>query len=310
MELALRGVQVGPGHEVILAAYDFPGNFRSIESVGAKPVLVDVARDSWCIDPDALDEAYSDQTRAVIVSHLHGSVADMPRICSWAKDRGIAVIEDACQSHGATVYGRPAGGWGDVATLSFGGSKLLSAGRGGAVLAQDVRVAQRITVFCERGNDAFPLSALQACVLLPQWRHLERLHEQRALAVEAVHAHASRLQGLGFPASKNQDSDPAYYKLGCRIGDRVLKGGLEEIEGARHRLLAFLGSKVVECGVGFHGFLRRSGQRCRVVGSLDRAHQAACGTVVIHHEELLGGTESGARLVELLGSWLEEEQNG
>src|SRR5688572_26481449 len=80
VELALRGLKVGPGDEVILAGYDFSGNFRAIEAVGARPVLVDLAAGTWTIDPEQVALAAAKESKAVIISHLHGSLADMPRL--------------------------------------------------------------------------------------------------------------------------------------------------------------------------------------------------------------------------------------
>src|SRR5439155_13826144 len=74
VELALRGLKIGPGDEVILAAYDFPGNFRAIEAIGARPVLLDLAANSWTLDIEQVAAAISPQTKAVIASHLHGSL--------------------------------------------------------------------------------------------------------------------------------------------------------------------------------------------------------------------------------------------
>jgi len=165
VEIALRGLAVGQSDEVVLAAYDFPGNFRAIEATGATPVLVDIDPRTWSLDASQLAQALSASTRAVIVSHLHGGLADMPAITKLAKQHSFSVIEDACQSPGARVHGRIAGTWGNVGVLSFGGSKLLTAGRGGAVLTADESIHQRMTVFANRGNDAFALSELQAAVL-------------------------------------------------------------------------------------------------------------------------------------------------
>ncbi|HEX4149179.1 MAG TPA: DegT/DnrJ/EryC1/StrS aminotransferase family protein, partial [Pirellulales bacterium] len=162
VQLALRALGVGAGDEVILAGYDFPGNFRAIEAVGATPALVDVAPDSWNLDLEKLKNVAGGNIRAVIASHLHGGLVNMPALMTLAGERGWLVVEDACQVPGAVVCGRPAGSWGDVAALSFGGSKLLSAGRGGALLTQRADAAQRAKIFCEQGNHAFPLSELQA----------------------------------------------------------------------------------------------------------------------------------------------------
>ena len=77
VELALRGLKIGDGDEVILAGYDFSGNFRCIEAIGARPVLIDITPDNWCLDPGQLEAAVQTPTRAIIVSHLHNSMAPM-----------------------------------------------------------------------------------------------------------------------------------------------------------------------------------------------------------------------------------------
>src|SRR5947209_13545643 len=126
--LALRALKVGPDDEVVLAAYDYGGNFLSVHAVGAVPVLVDVDPSNWNLAPERLTEAFSPSTRAVIVSHLHGGLVPMREVMMLAAAHGVAVVEDAAQAAAASVQGRPAASWGDVGVLSFGGSKLLSAG--------------------------------------------------------------------------------------------------------------------------------------------------------------------------------------
>ncbi|MDP7204343.1 MAG: aminotransferase class V-fold PLP-dependent enzyme, partial [Pirellulaceae bacterium] len=184
VELALRGLQVGPGDEVILAGYDFPGNFRSIEAVGALPVVVDIEPGRWTIDPAGIQQAITPRTRALVVSHLHGGLAPMAELLSVVQPRGIPLVEDACQCPGAMIDGKPAGQHGDVGIMSFGGSKLLSAGRGGALLTPHEDVYQRVKIFAERGNDAFALSELQACVLGPQLEKLEQRNQHRQESVD------------------------------------------------------------------------------------------------------------------------------
>ena len=119
------------------------------------------------------------QTRAILVAHLHGGIVDLPRVRRIADPLGIPVIEDACQNPGATVYGRRAGTWGDVGVLSFGGSKLLTAGRGGVLLTQRQEIAERIKRYVLRGNDAYPLSEMQAAILIPQLDQLDALNDRR-----------------------------------------------------------------------------------------------------------------------------------
>ena len=149
VELALRGAGVQADSEVVLAGYDFPGNFRAIEAIGARPVLVDVVPNGWVLNAEQLADALTPQTSAVIVSHLHGQVADLEQIQAVIHDhnlsgeRQVILVEDACQVPGGSLHGKPLGSWGDVSALSFGGSKLLSAGRGGAILTDHSDILQR-----------------------------------------------------------------------------------------------------------------------------------------------------------------------
>jgi perosamine synthetase len=208
VELALRGLRVEAGDEVILTGYDFPGNFRAITAIGALPVLVDVIAGGVTIDCEQLDAARSDKTRAIVVSHLHGNLAPIERIVAWAQQYQIAVVEDACQVPGASLGGKPIGTWGDAATFSFGGSKLLTAGRGGAVVTRLPEVQQRIKIHCEQGNHAFPLSELQAAVLLPQWLKLPQRHEQRRLGANRL---IQQLKALGVVSCH----EPSVPLLAC-----------------------------------------------------------------------------------------------
>src|SRR5262245_25799293 len=97
VELALRALKVGPGDEVILSAYDYPGNFLDVHAVGATPVLVDLDPASWQMSLDRLPRAVGPATRAIIASHLHGGQVPMARLMAFAAERGLRVIEDAAQ---------------------------------------------------------------------------------------------------------------------------------------------------------------------------------------------------------------------
>src|SRR5262249_54405588 len=97
VEVALRALQVGPGDEVVLAAYDYEANFLGVHAVGATPVLVDVAAGNWNLDPARLEAALTARTRAVIVSHLHGGMVPMRDVRAIADRAGVPVVEDAAQ---------------------------------------------------------------------------------------------------------------------------------------------------------------------------------------------------------------------
>lgn len=292
VELALRGLKIEPGDEVILAAYDFPGNFRAIEAVGARPVLADLAMGTWTLDVEQVRTALSDQTKAVLVSHLHGSLAAMPRLRQIADERGIVIVEDACQVPGAVVAGRPVGTWGDCGVLSFGGSKLLTAGRGGAVVTNREDVLQRIKIHCERGNDAYPLSELQAAVLVPQIPQLAKQNERRFNAVKLLLSECKQAIGMTPIELTANDDRSAFYKLPWLLSGNNDDCSGQNFEQLRGQFIAAIRAEGVALDEGFRGFARRGKERCRIVGELHHARQAAAGTVILHHPVLLESDET------------------
>ncbi len=292
VELALRALKVGPGDEVILSAYDYPGNFLSVHAVGALPVLLDVDPDNWNLALDRLADAFSPKTRALLVSHLHGGLVPMPALVKLASARRVAVIEDAAQAPGAWLTDRPVGNWGDVGILSFGGSKLLSAGRGGALLTRRADVAQRARLLLTRaGNRVCPLSELQAAVLLPQLDQLRTRNEQRA---EAVRRLQTLLQGVpGLKLFRNRTATElsegkhlaGYYKVGFQYEAGAF--GL-----SREQFLAALRAEGIAFDAGFAALhVGRSPSRYRAGGPLSEAERAHSGAVVLHHPVLLGTVE-------------------
>lgn len=297
VELALRGLGVEPGQEVILGGYDFPGNFRAIEAIGAIPVLVDMAAEAFIVDIDQVSGAVSEKTAAVIVSHLHGALAPMRRWAEFCKERGIALLEDACQAPGATFDdGAPAGAMGDAAVLSFGGSKLLSAGRGGAVLTRSSRVHQRMKVFHDRGNLAFPLSELQAAALLPQLELLGAFHQRRLDAAQWLRERLAKMSPsrdlLAFQGAAEQGMEGAsraYYKFPIALPPQARDAVCHAAEVVGIPLFP-----------GFRGFAARSSRRCRIASPLTQAQKMAAETALLHHSALLLDRPAIERVAELL----------
>lgn len=294
VELALRGVGVRAGDEVILGAYDFPGNFRAIEAIGAVPVLIDIEAANSCLDVAQVATAIGPRTKAVVATHLHGGLVDMPRLCETAWQHNVPVVEDACQVPGAIIAGKPAGTWGDVGTFSFGGSKLLTAGRGGAIVTSRADVLQRIKVFAERGNQAFPLSELQATVLLPQLDCLSQLQAQRLRAAAELIARLRDIDGLTPIESRLPQSEPAYYKLGIAY-DATKLGGY-----TREQFCAAARAEGIALDPGFRGFALRSERRCRRIGETSVAKSAAERTMLLHHPVLLEPESTVVRVAEVL----------
>lgn len=281
VELALRGLKIGPGDEVILAAYDYPGNFLSVHAVGAMPVLVDIDPENWNLAPRLLADAFGPKTRAAIVSHLHGGLVSMADVMNLAHARGLPVIEDAAQSPGAVIHGKMAGAWGDVGILSFGGSKLVTAGRGGAMLTARAEVHQRAKTWMQRGNRTCPLSELQAAVLLPQLGKLAERNGKRAANVALLVESLRDVTGLKPFRNGIAESSPAYYKLGFQYDAAVF--GLP-----RERFVAAARAEGIALDEGFAAaHVGRSPRRFRQAGSLEEAERAHNGCVILHHPVLL-----------------------
>ena len=287
VELALRGLGIGSGDEVLLAGYDFPGNFRSIEMTGARPRLVDLAENQWVVDTQKLDACASPEVKAILVSHLHSQMSDMASVTQWARDRNIVVVEDVCQTPGAQVQGKLAGCWGDVSVLSFGGSKLLTAGRGGCVLTNDESVFQRMKVFVDRGNDAFPMSELQAAALDPQFERLAERNQMRTQNLQRFVSGVDWAKSL-LKSPEGLNPEGAYYKIPFWIRDPA--------EVDREWLVSALRAEGVAFDAGFRGFTKRSSRRCSRPIPLPNSERAAEATLLMHHPALL---ESG----ELMDRW-------
>jgi perosamine synthetase len=284
VEAALRTLRVGPGDEVVMAAYDYEPNFLTLHTIGAKPILIDVSPDNWNLDPDHLAAAITPQTKAIICSHLHGGIIPMREVMEIARKRGVGVVEDAAQAPGATVQGKPAGTWGDIGVLSFGGSKLLTAGRGGALLFSDPQLHQRAKVWLHRGLQQWaPLSELQAAALRPQLRKLRQAtltRWQRVRELIGAGSVLTTVPGLVVFSNSAADSIPAFYKVGFQYDPTAF--GLP-----RELFIKALRAEGIAFDVGFKSLhIGRSPSRFRASGTLIHASAAHERCVLLHHPVL------------------------
>jgi dTDP-4-amino-4,6-dideoxygalactose transaminase len=186
----LAALGIGPGDEVVTAANTFVATVEAIAALGATPVLVDVEPRSLTLDPGRLAQALGPRVRAVIPVHLFGQMADLAAIERVVAGRGLPIIEDACQAHGAALEGRLAGTVGRAGCFSFYPAKNLGAlGEGGAVLTRDEELAERVRRFRNHGGIAkyehldFGLNArldsMQAGFLRVKLPHLVGWNERR-----------------------------------------------------------------------------------------------------------------------------------
>jgi perosamine synthetase len=151
LDLALAALGIGPGDEVIVPTFTFAASVNAILHVGAEPVLVDCSPDHWNMDPVAWEGAVTPRTRAVMPVHLYGHPCDMDSIVEIARRRGLAVIEDAAEAHGAEVLGRKVGTIGDIGCFSFYGNKIITTGEGGMCVTGDAEIDQRLRNLRDHG---------------------------------------------------------------------------------------------------------------------------------------------------------------
>jgi perosamine synthetase len=188
------GLGLGPGDEVITVGHTFNATVSAILYTGATPVFIDIERDTYVMDAKRIEAAITPRTRAICPVHLFGLPADMDMIVSIADRHGLAVVEDACQAHGAEFRGRKVGSFGH-GTFSLYGTKNMTTGEGGLITTDDDRLADWIRLYRNQGMREryhheilgynFRLTDLQAAIGLCQLEKLERnTDRRRAIAAE------------------------------------------------------------------------------------------------------------------------------
>jgi perosamine synthetase len=194
-------VGLEPGDEVIVPAFTFIATAMAVAHQGAVPVFCDVDPRTYNLDPRRIEERITDRTRAIMPVHLHGLPADMDEINAVAKRRGLAVIEDAAQSHGALYRGHKTGKLGDCAGFSLNATKNLSGGEGGVFVTDDpdaYRAARRLSVF---GEDVPPLEPDE---LRSYWSHAVGWnYRNQELASAFARSQLRRLDGYNEIAQEN-----------------------------------------------------------------------------------------------------------
>ena len=247
LELILRAAGIGRGDEVVTQANTCVPTVAAIARAGATPVLCDVERAAGTIAPESLDRAVSERTRAVIPVHLYGQIGDIDAVEQVARERGIAVVEDCAQAHGARAGHRAAGTMGMAGAFSFYPTKNLGAfGDGGAVVTDDPALAGRVRTLTNHGRSAGShhrhdivgrnsrLDALQAGVLSVKLQHLERWNERRRVASRR---YRTGLRGTGCtPFQIREPATPVHYLEVLLVPDR-------------DAVLRSLEARGIECGL-------------------------------------------------------------
>jgi dTDP-4-amino-4,6-dideoxygalactose transaminase len=195
LHLALRALGIGQGDEVLVPSNTYIATWLAVSHAGAVPVPVEPDERTYTIDPEKLEAAMTDRTRAIIPVHLYGQAADMDPILKVARKHNLWVLEDAAQAHGARYKGKRVGGLGDIAGWSFYPGKNLGAfGDGGAVTTNDAELADRARVLRNYGSRTkyfnevrgfnSRLDEIQAAVLRVKLKHLDEWNRKRRQIAE------------------------------------------------------------------------------------------------------------------------------
>jgi len=190
LQLALAACGVGPGDEVITSPHTFIATAEAISLLGARPVFVDIDPETYTVDPQCVEDAISQRTRAIVPVHLYGHPADMDPLLEIAERHGLWLVEDAAQAHGAEYRGRRCGAIGHLSAFSFFPGKNLGAyGDAGAVTGRSPELLDRVRRLRDHGRVSKyvhqevgygeRLDSLQAAILSVKLAHLERWTESR-----------------------------------------------------------------------------------------------------------------------------------
>jgi perosamine synthetase len=225
LHLALLGHEIGADDEVITVPFTFIASANSIVYTGARPVFVDIDERDFTMDVDQVEAAITPRTRAIMPVSLYGQPADMPAIAAIAERRGLALIEDAAQAHGAAVDGRKSGTWG-AGAFSFYPTKNMTTGEGGMLTTSDAAYADRVRLLREHGMKVryhhdivgynFRMTDIAAAIGLAQLPKLPGYNERRRAIAARYDA---ELSGVITPFVRPGVSH-VYHQYTIRVSER------------------------------------------------------------------------------------------
>lgn len=234
LHLALAGLGIGEGDEVIMPTLTFVATANAVRYCGARPVFIDSEPETMTLNPQLLESCLTSRTKGIIVVHLYGHPADMRPITDFARANGLFVIEDAAEAHGALYRGRRVGTLGDAAAFSFFGNKIVTTGEGGMVTTSDNDLSDRIRMLRGHGMDPglrywFPvigynyrMTNIAAAIGLAQLEQIEGFLDRRIAIAQAYRAALALLEDFLILPSQQPWARHAFWSYPVVIRDTVL----------------------------------------------------------------------------------------
>lgn len=226
LHLALLALDVGPGDEVIVPDLTFAATINAVLYCGATPVIVDVDRRSWCMNLAAVEAACTARTKVIVPVHLYGRPAEIGPIATFAKGRGIAVVEDCAEAPGARYAGRPVGQFGDISCFSFYANKIVTTGEGGMCLTSSAELAQSIRLLRDHGITPnrsywhervgynYRITNLQAAIGHSQLWRIEETLARNSQITDMYRQALTGIPGVQFPPALDAVYQPVVW-LSC-----------------------------------------------------------------------------------------------
>ena len=244
LHAALLALGVGPGDEVIVPTLTYIASANAVRYCGAEPIFIDVDPGTLTLAPDLLASRVSDRTKGIMPVHLYGHPADMAAVNEFAAERGLWVLEDAAQAHGARVGDRKVGSLGTAATFSFFGNKIVTTGEGGIITLHDDELAESMRLLRGQGMDPkrryrFPIvgynyrmTNIQAAIGLSQ---IERIDEAIAARRQVAAQYLSALSRLGGAVEVRPDA-PWATPVTWMFNIYLSRGGEVERDSVMHEM--------------------------------------------------------------------------
>lgn len=258
LNLALLGLGIGPGDEVIVPDFTFVAPGNTVLQVGAKPIFVDVDKDTWCISPEAIKKAITPKTKAIIVVHIYGNICNMDEILKIAKENNnLYIIEDVAEALFSKYKGKYAGIIGDIGCLSFQATKTITTGEGGAVVTNNISFAQKMRKIRNHGMTEkrywhdlvgynYRLTNLQAALGCAQLDKLDIILNNKKRIHNFYLNSLENIEGIEFQKISD-DVQPIMWAIGIKINPN-------KFIGDRDFLMKELLEKGIETRPGFYPF--------------------------------------------------------
>jgi dTDP-4-amino-4,6-dideoxygalactose transaminase len=303
IETALEALNIGEGAEVIVPDYTFMATAAAPIRRGAKTVLVDVDEHTFCIDPELIENAITDKTRAIIPVHFGGHPADMKKIMSTAEKYCLHVIEDCSHAHGATWEGQYTGSFGDIGTFSLQASKTLNCGEGGVIVTNSEKLLNNCRAVHNAGRAAgrfdynhyisgtnYRMTEFQAAILIAQMRRLEEQCDKRDKNGKILTELLEKIDGV-----KPQHRDARMGRHGYYLFTFIIEADISRSMFRKALTAEGVPTQLEYPALHTLEFIKKKGMDA---GHFPESTKLADRSIWLYHEALLGDENQVAQIAE------------